>query len=724
MKTNVADFGMRVQEGVGSPQVGPASFVTQGGPELGQAGQKIGAEAAQAEAQDAQPAYSETHRQRLEAEAEARRAEREAVLEARTVEREAKRAESMTIHARAQNALAEQHDQIALGIQNGTISKDAAPKLWADASTKIVDEHVKLVDKANSELVRAALAGNVGSFGRSINQEVVQRGRQDIGAQLLAYREEMERFGLKDMDAAKRQYFTALDAQGPMAGMTPAQVQKDKQAFAEAVTFNAANQRLNGSMNNLRALQGFMKALPQMQDLDPAKKNILEGKVMGMITRLENKAIAAENRRLTELNSTWTWINKQVEQGLPVPAADLDAAVRASKGTPFEKFGQSVLADQKFMAEWLRKPPSEMQAETLAFDARLRKEGGRPEEWANLQRMAKLTESTQKLLSNSPLQYAVERGGAQIEPLDITKPDSWGANLKNRAAVLVAQRQQVGGSMGALLPQEAAVVAGIMQSGTPEQKKSYLEQIRRGLGDDNVFRATVQQVAKDSPVTALAAVISTKEAPLTTGRIFKESYQPGDTSARLLRGESLLNPTKGQKGEDGKTKGFPMPAGADEKAMRTRFSDALGEVFSSAPDAFDVQYQAARAYYATIMSDKGDFSGTLDAKAWGQAISATTPAGNFNGKPVLMPWGMDPGTFKDRVAVALPQAMKAAGLPSEVAQASGRFTLQNLTGTSYLVRQGTEYVTGPKGRVVISIPETPGSMRDANGRAVAEQVPR
>jgi hypothetical protein len=65
--------------------------------------------------------------------------------------------------------------------------------------------------------------------------------------------------------------------------------------------------------------------------------------------------------------------------------------------------------------------------------------------------------------------------------------------------VLLAQQKQVGGGLGALMPQEAAQLAHTLQDGTPAQKVAVLEPLRRGLGDDRVFRATMQQVAKDSP---------------------------------------------------------------------------------------------------------------------------------------------------------------------------------------------------------------------------------
>jgi hypothetical protein len=57
------------------------------------------------------------------------------------------------------------------------------------------------------------------------------------------------------------------------------------------------------------------------------------------------------------------------------------------------------------------------------------------------------------------------------------------------------------------------------------------------------------------------------------------------------------------------------------------------------------------------------------------------------------------------------------GLPVDMAGATGRYTLQNLTGNSYLVRQGTEYLTGPKGKVVLEVPELPTSYQSPAERA-------
>jgi hypothetical protein len=348
MKIPDQGFGYKVADVASQPAVGPDSFVTRGVPELGAAGLKIGGELAQGEAQDAHLQYSEEHRKRVEAEGEAK-----------VIAREAKRAQAMTVHARAQNDLAAAHDQMRVGIQDGSINPDDAPKLWTEQSTKIVDEHLKGVDRANVELVRAGLVGNVGSFGRSLNEAVVSRNRHEIGARLSDYLEQMQRYAVTDLEGAKKQGLMAIDAQGPLSGLNAEQVQKARQSFTELVTFNSTSAKLNASMNNMPALQAFLKDLPNAKDLDPGKKNILESKALTMVTHLENRALAAENRRLTQLQVAGNRLEGRIAMGIPIPDAELAAYQDRAKGTVFEEFANGLTDEQKTVAELLKKSPAQ-----------------------------------------------------------------------------------------------------------------------------------------------------------------------------------------------------------------------------------------------------------------------------------------------------------------------------------------------------------------------------
>jgi hypothetical protein len=106
MKIPVGDFGFQAPGSYLRPDIplGPQPGAALS--EIGATGQKISRELGQEEALQAHQQYTEAHRQRLENE---------------QLAREAKRAEAMTIHARAQNALADAHDQLVNGITDGSV---------------------------------------------------------------------------------------------------------------------------------------------------------------------------------------------------------------------------------------------------------------------------------------------------------------------------------------------------------------------------------------------------------------------------------------------------------------------------------------------------------------------------------------------------------------------------------------------------------------------------
>lgn len=704
-------FGYKTADVSGTPAAPAGAFITPGMPELGAAGLKIGHEIAQGEAQDAQLASQVQRGERIEAE-----------TQAKVLAREAKRAEAMTVHARAQNALGDAHDQLAAGIQNGTVPVDQAPKAWAETSAKIVDDHLKTVDRSNVELVRAGLEGNVGTFGRSLSKTVETKNRQTVGAGLADYLEEMQRLAVRDPETAKKQGTMAIDAQGPLAGYNPQQVQKLRQDFIEMSTFNNASARLNAARDDAGALRKFVDELPEAKDLDPGKKNILESRAMSMATMLDNKAAAAEGRRITQLKIVGDRLEMRISMGVPIPDHELLAYQQNARGTVFEGFATGLADEQKAVATLLKKTPAEQGAFVADMEQKLMTSGeGNPKVVAKLKQTVA---QTIKLVNDNPVQYAMDRGGAVIEPLDVSKPDSWAENLAHRTDVVRAQYQQVGGGRGVLMPQEAATLGRVLDSGTPETQKAYLEPLRRAINDDAIFRSTVQQFAKDAPTVALAANIMTKEAPLTQGVFWKSTFDNGDTASLMLEGRRLLNPSRNEKSQDGKRAEKIMPSGADGKAMNGRFADTVGEVYAGAPEAYDLALQGAREVYAGILARKGNFSGEFDSRSWAEAISRTSSIGKYNGSPLALPWGMDEATFKNKVANAFPAALKDAGLPPEVAQATGRFRLQNLTGNTYVVRQGTEDLIGPRGKVVIQVPEVPGPFRDTAGRRVSMQVPQ
>jgi hypothetical protein len=319
------------------------------------------------------------------------------------------------------------------------------------------------------------------------------------------------------------------------------------------------------------------------------------------------------------------------------------------------------------------------------------------EQIAHVAKLQKFVAGNIATMRESPLDYAMQKEGAQVTPLDFSKPDTWAETLGSRVTILREAAQRNGVAPKGLLPQEAAQLTASLANASDAVKTETLKNLRKGFGDDQVFRATMQQIAKDSPVTALAGMIATRERPMTVpGWFSDQTFTAGSTSGLMLAGERILNPGKDAKGQDGKPT-FPMPKDQD---IRLAFNSQAGDAFAGNPEAYQVSYQAAKAAYAGLVSQKGDYSGNLNDGLLKEAIQRTTGGvADINGGRVVKPWGMDDSTFKNIVQKEFIKTVTAQGVPMAVEQWP-RMQLQNTKG-GYLVKSGTGYLLGKDGNPVL-----------------------
>ena len=309
----------------------------------------------------------------------------------------------------------------------------------------------------------------------------------------------------------------------------------------------------------------------------------------------------------------------------------------------------------------------------------------------------KFVQTSIKQLNDAPLEYAIQREGAVVDPLDFSKPDTWASNLQNRSAILTEQAKRSGIAPKGLMQQEAAMLSQFLATASDQAKTETLKMLRKGFSDDKVFRATMQQIAKDSPVTALAGMVATRERPMKISGFFSdETFTPGSTAGLMLAGERILNPSKDAKGQDGKPT-FPMPKDQD---IRLAFNSQAGDAFAGNPEAYQIAYQAARATYAGLVAQKGDYSGNLNDGLLREAIQRSTGGvADINGARVVKPWGMDDSTFKNVVKAEFGRQTAAAGIP-QMKDQWPRLQLQNTKG-GYLVKSGTGYLLGKDGNPIL-----------------------
>lgn len=308
--------------------------------------------------------------------------------------------------------------------------------------------------------------------------------------------------------------------------------------------------------------------------------------------------------------------------------------------------------------------------------------------------------------AKDPMQYAITNGIANAQAIDFNDLENLGTQLASRSAIAKTMQDtyQVPATM--LTQAEAATLSAGFGNMTVEQKKGYLSAIQKSVTDPAAYRGILQQIAPDSPVTAVAGYIMQKQAFMVS-RWFKAD--PGDVAGLILEGEALLNPNKAQKKQDGIGKAFPMP---DDAKLRPDFTSRVGAAFAGLPGSADTAYQAVRAYYAGKSARLGDYSGEVNERVLKEAITAVTGGvTDVNGKgEVLRPWGMGEPQFEDAAKAAFQAEIRRMGLSGKNADNWGAYGLQSAGDGRYLVKSGGGYLVDPATNrpVVLSIGQAPG----------------
>jgi hypothetical protein len=304
-------------------------------------------------------------------------------------------------------------------------------------------------------------------------------------------------------------------------------------------------------------------------------------------------------------------------------------------------------------------------------------------------------EAAQRSLSRraaDPAAFAIGTQGWQ--PLDFSNPQAAATQLNQRAQTAPQVSDQIGVRVPLLTKPESKQLADQLDQQDPKGRLQALTSLHQALPDERAYFSVMGQVMPHSPVTAIAG--QKNDAPASPAApTWYDARHLNDPQAaeRILTGEQLLNPQRGQNAEEksGYKGGMPMPSDAGGVGLRAYFSDHTKDVFRGRMELADDHYAAFRADYAARASEDGDVSGVYDSKRAKLALQDAVGARvSFNGRNVVPPSGMDPSKFEGLAENAVAQTAKASGAPADWdkrikgyqlqeqgAVGSGRYTLVN-----------------------------------------------
>lgn len=310
---------------------------------------------------------------------------------------------------------------------------------------------------------------------------------------------------------------------------------------------------------------------------------------------------------------------------------------------------------------------------------------------------------------NNPFNAAVDIGAykqiASNNPNDIT------AEVANRYSSQESLRA-LGINAPILSSEEAATLAEQVR-GT--QNVDQTIKLLQSMGETlpaPAMRQVASAIAPSSAATAYSALLLgspdnqyDNNKPVIAYSQFigyKPTMNKYDVSKVILAGDQLLNPTKAMK-DAGIT---PVQLPSEDKLKRD-FDDQVGNSFSRNPQARQAAFGIFKSAYAGIAYQSGNASMTRTDAANSDVVekAAQYATGGvykgFNGGDVVMPFGMDKSTFKDRYTVASKQALKDAGLNEN---AASNFTPVNIGNNQYkLVTGSGREATNPQTRQPIVV---------------------
>ncbi|EOD2804701.1 hypothetical protein ACJLW1_003225 [Klebsiella aerogenes] len=316
-----------------------------------------------------------------------------------------------------------------------------------------------------------------------------------------------------------------------------------------------------------------------------------------------------------------------------------------------------------------------------------------------------VTAAATKVISerqNNPFGAAVDIGA--YRPMQNNTPQAVTEEISRRFSAQ-PDLQKIGISAPILSSEEASTLAQqVRGTQNVDQTINLLQTMGQTL-PPAAMRQVASAIAPNNAATAYSALLlgtpdnqyDNRNPVISYDQFigYKPTMNKYDVSKVILAGDQLLNPTKVMK--DAGISPVQLPS---EDKLKRAFDDQVGNAFANNPQARQLSYNLFKAAYAGIAYQSGDASMTRTDAANSDVVekAAQYATGGvykgFNGGDVVMPFGMDKSTFKDRYTVSAQKALKDAGLN---VNAASNFTPVNIGNNQYRLVSGSgRWATDPK----------------------------
>lgn len=444
---------------------------------------------------------------------------------------------------------------------------------------------------------------------------------------------------------------------GDIDAPTLAAVRKAVEDGNQKQIFNNYTTRYLAINKDPKALAELHQSVMDNAGLDEDRKNVLVNRIQNRMDQLENQAVRQRAQWESSIRRSVDSMNADTFAGFEHKPGDFAGLLAATKGTQFEPEIRQAIALSAATTEFRNSGAQKQAAMITQLEVAAREDPNKFDRRI-LTAFKTIKESQDKQVKEDPITFAVRQQRVDpqslaAQPLDLTKPDLVGSQLRERFALARSMVITKNAPFKPLTEDETALLTTALKEMPASQKSVYFGALARSSGDDvQGFKAMMGQIAPDDPVTALAGARAGEAymARLTGNRT--NAALSRRASELMLAGQDIRRPDPKSDGKDpSKGSKWPMP---DDTQLDRIFRLEERDAFAGYPTMRRDMVEAAKDIYAKLSADEGDATGSLNSTRWRNAIKlAVGEFYNYNGKSIVLPWGYSPGDFKDGLQTRL-----------------------------------------------------------------------
>lgn len=543
---------------------------------------------------------------------------------------------------RAEDLMRDAHDEVATGIQQGTVPKDQAETAWAERSKKMLDEVLPNVRPQSQEIARRQLETLGMRLGNSVRKVREKQDRADVSAGITQSLEYLQRQYGTDPVAAERQAMATIQQLGPFSNFTPDQLAKLGQGWKEQTQFTKAFEAVSAGRNDRNALGAAEQMIGQLTDLDPQKRATLLDRAqayrLALDQRDELRAQRAQReaeRRLATAQAEFQTFQAMADKGTMLAPEYIDRVAQATAGTPYQA-GVVAMAKQARENGGLAAQPVNVQRQLLtAVDAEIAQKGRTPELDKRRQQIEKVLQGAEQDLQRDPLRAGLERGViTELPPVSMA---GGVAGLVQQLGERVTQAQRVqtwaGRPVAPLTTDEAQGLSNMLKTLPADQRASAIQTLA-GTMPAQQAQALAQamigpnQEKADEPTKALGIAFALGAARTTFDRPTAELVLKG---AEALKARTI----KEEKGKEHPVDGW---VGRINQTMAGAYAN---------PQQAQMVGEAARYILAGKVAE-----GASGSESDVRAAVRLAVGGNLvdqNGSRIVLPAGVERSALEQRL---------------------------------------------------------------------------